>query len=248
VPFEAGVRMFGHEGAAFCYDNETPRHRQYVHAFAIADRLVTNAKWQEFMADGGYARPELWLSDGWFCMMASGWKAPLYWEQLDGTWHSFTLAGIRTIDPTEPVCHVSFYEADAFARWSGKRLPTEFEWELASENVPVEGNFLDSSRCHPVGLASGGRQPAEHAISSPRLHQLFGDVWEWTASPYVGYPGYKPPAGALGEYNGKFMSNQMVLRGGSCATPQSHIRRTYRNFFPPNARWQFMGVRLAEDA
>jgi len=247
VAFDAGVRMFGHDGEGFCYDNETPRHRQYVHAFAIADRLVTNAEWQEFMDDGGYERPELWLSDGWYCMTSSGWKAPMYWEELDGTWHSFTLGGMRCIDPAEPVCHVSYYEADAFARWAGKRLPMEFEWELASENAPIAGNFLDSARFHPMPLASGGRQPPEHSHSSSRLHQLFGDVWEWTASPYVGYPGYKPPEGALGEYNGKFMSNQMVLRGGSCATPQSHIRRTYRNFFPPNARWQFMGVRLAAD-
>ncbi len=236
--------MFGHDDESFCYDNETPRHRQYVHAFAMADRLVTNGEWQAFMADGGYERPELWLSDGWYCMTASGWKAPLYWEQIDGTWHSFTLAGMRPIDPAEPVCHVSYYEADAFARWSGKRLPTEFEWELASENIAIEGNFLDSSRFHPEAL-SGGVKPAG---SLSDIQQMFGDVWEWTASPYVGYPGYKPPAGALGEYNGKFMSNQMVLRGGSCATPQSHIRPTYRNFFPPNARWQFTGVRLAEDA
>jgi ergothioneine biosynthesis protein EgtB len=243
------VTLFGYEGDVFCYDNEQPRHRAFLQPFAIADRLATNAQWQAFMADGGYKRPELWLSDGWYCVTSNGWKAPMYWEQIDGTWHSFTLAGLRPIDPAEPVCHVSYYEAEAFARWSGTRLPTEFEWELASEHVPIEGNLLDSSRFHPAPLnkASGGRQPTENTDSASRLHQLYGDVWEWTASPYIGYPGYRPPAGALGEYNGKFMSNQMVLRGGSCATPQSHIRPTYRNFFPPSARWQFMGVRLAED-
>ncbi|MBA3314441.1 MAG: ergothioneine biosynthesis protein EgtB [Planctomycetota bacterium] len=244
VAFDAGVRAFGHGGEGFCYDNEQPRHRQYLHPFAVADRLVTNAEWQAFIDDGGYTRPEFWLSDGSHCITSNGWTAPMYWERIDGAWHSFTLAGMREIDPVEPVSHVSFYEADAFARWSGKRLPTEFEWELASENCLIEGNFLDDSRFHPIALDGG----TESADSRPAIAELYGDVWEWTASPYVAYPGYKPPEGALGEYNGKFMSNQMVLRGGSCATPQNHIRPTYRNFFQPSARWQFMGVRLAENA
>ncbi|HEX6984012.1 MAG TPA: ergothioneine biosynthesis protein EgtB, partial [Planctomycetaceae bacterium] len=277
VAFDEGVQVFGHAGGAFCYDNEQPRHRRYVHAFRIADRLVTNGEWKAFMADGGYGRPEHWLSDGWDCVRANGWDAPLYWERIDGEWQSYTLAGMRPVDDAEPVCHVSFYEADAFARWSGKRLPTEFEWELAAGDRPVEGNLLDGGRLHPAPFGEergttreergrGSEEQTRPSIPSPRsssppgpraaspgpdrpsLRQLYGDVWEWTASPYVAYPGYKPPAGALGEYNGKFMSNQMVLRGGSCATPQSHLRATYRNFFPPSARWQFMGVRLAEDA
>lgn len=246
VEYEAEVRAFGHHGPGFCYDNEEPRHRQYVHGFWIADRLVTNGEWKAFMADGGYERPEHWLSDGWDCVRANGWAAPLYWEQVGGEWQVFTLAGMRPAEDAEPVCHVSFYEADAFARWSGRRLPTEFEWELACAGRAVEGNLLDSGRLHPAALDPGLRTSASNP--GHPIHQLYGDVWEWTASPYVAYPGYRPPEGALGEYNGKFMSNQMVLRGGSCATPASHIRATYRNFFPPGARWQFMGVRLAEDA
>jgi len=250
VEFEAGVRSFGHEGPDFCYDNEEPRHRQYVHAFRIADRLVTNGEWKAFIADGGYERPEHWLSDGWDAVRTNRWSAPMYWERIDGEWRHFTLAGMRLVDDAEPVCHVSFYEADAFARWSGKRLPTEFEWELACGDRSIEGNLLDSGRLHPAPSndASRGRGPAGTNGSALPIRQLYGEVWEWTASPYIAYPGYKPPEGALGEYNGKFMSNQMVLRGGSCATPASHIRPTYRNFFPPGARWQFMGVRLAEDA
>lgn len=249
VAFDAGVKAFGYSGDHFCYDNEQPRHRHYINAFQIADRLVTNGEWKEFIAHGGYERPEHWLSDGWDCVRANRWSAPLYWEEADGEWATFTLGGMRKVDDSEPVCHVSFYEADAFARWSGKRLPTEFEWELASGECSVVGNLLESGRLHPstAGPADDACTPESAASGSRSIKQLFGDVWEWTASPYVAYPGYKAPEGALGEYNGKFMSNQMVLRGGSCVTSQSHIRSTYRNFFPPSARWQFMGLRLAED-
>jgi ergothioneine biosynthesis protein EgtB len=179
----------------------------------------------------------LWLSDGWNACGSNGWSAPLNWEHDGGRWQLFTLAGIRELDESEPVCHVSGYEADAYARWAGARLPTEFEWEVASEHADEAGNLLESGRLHPSPASGSGE-----------LQQQFGDVWEWTASPYVAYPGYHPPPGALGEYNGKFMCNQLVLRGGSCATPGSHIRRTYRNFFPPEARWQFTGIRLATDA
>jgi ergothioneine biosynthesis protein EgtB len=192
------------------------------------------------MEDGGYKRPELWLSDGWHTVETSGWFAPQYWEKRDGRWWNFTLSGMREVDPNEPVCHVSYYEADAYSRWAGARLPSESEWEIASSSVPVEGNFVDNGIYHPVALSDRELNGA--------LNQMFGDVWEWTRSPYVPYPGYKTPPGALGEYNGKFMSNQMVLRGGSCATPRSHIRKTYRNFFSPGARWQFMGIRIAKDA
>jgi ergothioneine biosynthesis protein EgtB len=237
--FEGGVREIGHRaGTGFAFDNEGPRHPEYVEAFAIANRPSTNREYLAFMADGGYDRPEFWLSDGWAARNRLGWSAPLYWEQANGQWLTMTLAGMIPLNLDEPVTHISFYEADAFARWSDARLSTEAEWEVAALD-PVEGNnFIESSRYHPAPI-----RPDE-----PGLIRMFGDVWEWTRSPYSPYPGYKPAAGALGEYNGKFMCNQMVLRGGSCATPKTHIRATYRNFFGPEARWQFSGIRLARDS
>ena len=207
-------------------------------------RLATCGEYLSFIEDGGYSRPELWLSDGWKAVQTHRWKAPLYWEKSGdrnsgNQWIQFTCSGMRNVEEAEPVCHVSYYEADAFARWAGARLPTEFEWEVAASRAKVEGNLLENGRFHP--------QAAPPAREDGTPLQLFGDVWEWTASAYLAYPGYKPAAGALGEYNGKFMSGQMVLRGGSCATPRSHIRATYRNFFPPETRWQFSGIRLADD-
>jgi ergothioneine biosynthesis protein EgtB len=245
VAFPAGLRSIGHEGetAGFAFDNEQPRHPVYVQAFRLADRLVTCREYFAFIDDGGYTRPELWLSDGWYACTANRWTAPLYWEPSPTGWRMLTLAGMRDVVPAEPVCHVSYYEADAYARWAGARLPTEAEWELAAAAVPCAGNFLETGLYHPAPPSTALPEPASHY---PR--QLFGDVWEWTQSPYTPYPGYRPLPGALGEYNGKFMCNQLVLRGGSCATPASHIRATYRNFFPPEARWQFSGVRLAQDA
>jgi len=234
-----GIASIGHAGAGFAFDNEGPRHRRWLEPFAVATRLVTNEEWLAFIDDGGYRRPELWLSDGFDVAEREGWDAPLYWERDASGWSLFTLEGMRPLDPAEPVCHVSFYEADAFARWVGARLPGEDEWEVVARSAPVEGNLLESGLLHPAPALTT-------SPSGPR--QLFGDVWEWTRSPYTAYPGYAPPAGALGEYNGKFMSGQLVLRGGSCATPQSHLRASYRNFFPPAARWQFSGVRLARDA
>ena len=197
-------------------------------------------EFSEFIADGGYQRPELWLSLGFDTVRAQRWEAPLYWTRRDGAWHTFTLHGRVEIDPHAPVCHLSYFEADAYARWAGARLPTEFEWEVAAREALIEGNFVESGALHPVAAAG------ETDVDAPA--QLYGDVWEWTSSSYGPYPRYVPPAGAVGEYNGKFMCNQYVLRGGSCATPASHIRSTYRNFFPPDARWQFSGVRLARDA
>jgi len=204
----------------------------------IGRRLVTNGEWLEFMAGGGYAEPTLWLSDGWAAAQTEGWTAPGYWRLVDGAWFVMTLGGLRPVDPAAPVCHVSYYEADAFARWAGKRLPTEFEWEVAADNVPATGNSLGTRSFRPL--------PAETA-SDGNPRQMFGDVWEWTQSAYLPFPGYRPLAGALGEYNGKFMVSQQVLRGGSCATPPGHTRATYRNFFYPHQRWQFLGLRLAED-
>jgi ergothioneine biosynthesis protein EgtB len=235
VEFAGGLAWIGHEGSGFAFDNEAPRHRAYLQPFALADRLVTNGEYLAFMADGGYRRPELWLSLGWATAEQHGWSEPFYWEQRDGTWWSYTLAGMKPIDEHEPVCHLSFFEADAYARWAGARLPTEAEWETAARSVALAGNFADSFLLHPAPATGSG------------LRQLYGDVWEWTRSSYDPYPGYRPPAGALGEYNGKFMCNQYVLRGGSCATSRSHIRPTYRNYFPPDATWQFTGVRLAQD-
>ncbi|HLH25807.1 MAG TPA: ergothioneine biosynthesis protein EgtB [Chloroflexota bacterium] len=236
--YPGGVGWLGFAGGGFAFDNELPRHRVFLEPFRLATRLVTNAEYLAFMADGGYRRPELWLSDGWNTVKAQGWDAPLYWEPRDGAWWVQTLAGPRPVAPAEPVCHVSYYEADAYARWAGARLPTEAEWEAAAADLPVAGNFVESERFHPAPAPAGGTG----------LQQMYGDVWEWTASAYSPYPGFRPTAGALGEYNGKFMCSQLVLRGGSCATPASHIRASYRNFFPPDARWQFSGIRLADDA
>ncbi len=233
IDVEGGIHSIGHAGDGFAFDNESPRHEVLVRPFRIASRGVTNREYMSFMEGRGYQRPELWLSDGWDTVNAQHWNAPLYWEQRDGQWFHYTLGGARQVDPDEPVCHISFYEADAFARWSGARLPTEEEWEISASRVSAKGTFLDDGVFHP-----------QAARSSP---QFFGDVWEWTASPYLAYPGFRPAEGAVGEYNGKFMCNQFVLRGGSCATPAGHIRATYRNFFPPHARWQFSGLRLAHD-
>ena len=227
----------GTESNGFAFDNESPRHRIWLPGGQLADRLVTNGEFLEFLRDGGYARPELWLADGWQAVQGRGWRAPLYWEERDGAWHEFTLGGTRLLQACDPVVHVSYYEADAFARWAGARLPAESEWEVVARAQPVAGNFVESQRLHPSAAPS----PA----GGPAMRQAYGDVWEWTASSYAPYPGYCPAAGALGEYNGKFMCSQLVLRGGSCATSASHVRSTYRNFFPPDARWQFMGVRLA---
>lgn len=237
IAFDEGIRWIGHEGPDFAYDNEGPRHRQFVEAFELASRPVTNGEFLQFMKDGGYETATLWLSDGWATVRERGWHAPLYWEEQNGEWCAFTLAGTQPIRLADPVTHVSFYEADAFARWSGARLPTEAEWETAAAGLDVSGNFVESGLLHPTVSREkhGG------------LSQMLGDVWEWTQSPYSQYSGYRPPAGPLGEYNSKFMSSQVILRGGSCATPQSHIRATYRNFFPPDARWQFSGMRLARD-
>ena len=236
--FAGGVQRIGHDGAGFAFDNETPRHRTVVEPYRLANRLITNGEYLAFMEDGAYSNPALWLSDGWAVVCERSWTSPLYWTHGDTGWQVFSLAGCRDLRPDEPVAHISLYEADAFARWAGARLPTEAEWELAAGGELKEGNLADTGLYHPRPLA---------AASGDRMHQLFGDVWEWTQSPYTPYPGYRPPAGALGEYNGKFMANQFVLRGGSCATARSHIRATYRNFFPPDARWQFSGLRLAKD-
>ncbi|HEX6059869.1 MAG TPA: ergothioneine biosynthesis protein EgtB [Gemmatimonadaceae bacterium] len=235
----AGVHAIGHEGGGFAYDNEGPRHRVYLEPYRLASRLVTNGEFLEFVADGGYRRPELWLSAGLAAARERGWEAPLYWERGgDGGWTEFTLAGTRAIEGAaleDPVCHVSYYEADAFARWAGRRLPTEFEWEVAARGAALDGRFVEGGRFHP-GPATG----------DDVLEQLYGDVWQWTGSAYVGYPNYRPSSGAIGEYNGKWMADQWVLRGASCATPRSHARVTYRNFFPSDARWQFSGIRLAD--
>ena len=237
VHFAEGVYEIGHgDPTTFAYDNEQPRHREFVESFDLADRLVTCGEYLEFMEDGGYSRPELWLSLGWATVQERGWSEPFYWERRDGGWQIFTLSGMREVDPAEPVCHLSYFEADAFARWAGARLPTEAEWEIAARGLPVHGNFVDAGRLHP------GPAPAGSG-----LRQMYGEVWEWTSSPYTPYPGFRTAPGAVGEYNGKFMCNQYVLRGGSCATSASHIRPTYRNFFPPEATWQFTGLRLARD-
>ncbi len=233
--YQSGLHYIGADDAGFSYDNEHPRHTIHVGAYRLASRLVTNGEYQAFIADRGYQRPELWLSDGWATVQREQWQAPLYWRYQDGQWWQFTLAGLRPLQAHEPVVHISYYEADAYARWAGHRLPTEQEWELAAAGEEIEGNLSDSGWLHPRAALGG------------EMQQQFGDVWEWTASPYAPYPGYRAATGALGEYNGKFMCNQMVLRGGSCVTPADHLRASYRNFFYPHERWQFSGVRLAED-
>jgi ergothioneine biosynthesis protein EgtB len=231
-----GSHDIGHDGGGFAFDNESPRHQVLLPAHALASRLVTNGEYLEFMRAGGYARPEYWLADGWRHAQAQQWQAPLYWEQTEGRWSLFTLDGRRPLNEYEPVCHVSYYEADAYARWAGARLPSEAEWEAAASEHPVHGNLRESAYLHPV--------PAGTVAGS---EQFYGDTWEWTMSAYSPYPGFRSAAGAIGEYNGKFMVNQMVLRGGSCVTPAAHIRASYRNFFYPADRWQFSGIRLAKD-
>lgn len=235
----ADIGEIGHQGDGFCFDNELPRHRQLLPSYAIASRLVTNSEYSEFITDGGYQQPQWWLSDGWECIQKNNWHAPLYWQKIENEWHQFSLSGLKKLSPHEPVSHVSFYEADAYARWRGYRLPTEIEWEHfvnQSGLVAAGNNFADNKYYQPLP-AKTQKQP----------QQFFGDLWEWTASAYRPYPGFKTLPGALGEYNGKFMNNQMVLRGGCCATPESHIRASYRNFFQPDKRWQFSGIRLATD-
>ncbi len=234
--FPGGVVEIGHSGDGFAFDNESPRHQVLLQPFKLLSRLVTNGEYMEFMNDGGYHRPELWLSDGWDTVCRLGWEAPFYWEREGKDWQVFTTSGTYPVGADDPVCHVSYYEADAFARWAGARLPLEAEWESVAESQSIEGHFAELLDFEPRASGSGDG-----------MSDMFGSVWEWTASPYVAYPGFHPAAGVVGEYNGKFMCNQFVLRGGSCATPRSHIRASYRNFFPPHARWQFMGIRLAAD-
>ncbi|HEV2805633.1 MAG TPA: ergothioneine biosynthesis protein EgtB [Chthoniobacterales bacterium] len=239
IHFDEAIVTIGHDGAGFSYDNESPQHRALVLPFSLSNRLVTNGEYLEFIEAGGYSRPELWLSLGWTTVNEQRWRAPLYWVERDGAWWNFTLSGFRRVNEFEPVTHVSYFEADAYANWAGARLPTEFEWEHAAAGLPIEGNFVDDERFHPA--------PVSESSGNGELQQMYGDVWEWTRSAYLPYPGYRAGPGALGEYNGKFMSNQMVLRGGSCATSRNHVRRTYRNFFQPEKRWQFTGIRLARD-
>ena len=234
VEHEGGIVEIGHGGEGFAFDNEGPRHCVLLEPFALADRPVTREEWLAFVEDGAYHRPELWLSEGWALVQQEGWNAPLYWRHDGTAWREVTLAGPCPIDGAQPVCHVSYFEADAYARWRGARLPTEAEWEAVAASQPVTGRFLDLAVLHPQPTAADE-------------HGLFGDVWEWTASAYLPYPGFQPAAGAVGEYNGKFMVNQHVLRGGCCVTPPGHVRATYRNFFAPSARWAFAGVRLARD-
>jgi ergothioneine biosynthesis protein EgtB len=235
LEFPGGIHEIGFGGRSFCFDNELPRHRVLLREYRLASRPVTNGEYLEFISEGGYSRPELWLSDGWAAVMERAWKAPLYWTKMDGEWNEMTLGGMRRLDVAQPVCHLSYYEADAYARWRGARLPTEAEWEAAAASQPIAGNFVESGLYQP--------RPAIDASDG----QWYGDVWEWTSSSYAPYPGYRPLEGALGEYNGKFMANQYVLRGGCCATPRDHMRPTYRNFFYPPDRWPFTGLRLASD-
>jgi ergothioneine biosynthesis protein EgtB len=239
VEFDGKIQEIGHNGDGFAYDNEGPRHNALISAFGLASRLVTNAEYINFIEDNGYTRPEFWLSLGWMTRNEQGWNAPLYWLKREGAWWNFTLSGLRAVNPAEPVTHVSYFEADAYANWAGARLATEFEWESAALSCPIEGNFVENEVFHPTAVSG--------EADGKRLYQMFGDVWEWTRSAYSPYPGYRAAPGALGEYNGKFMCNQYVLRGGSCATSRAHIRRSYRNFFQPEKRWQFTGIRLARD-
>ncbi len=239
IDFEETIAKIGHDGSGFSYDNEGPLHRALVPAFSLASRPVTNGEYLEFIDAGGYTSSEFWLSLGWMTVNEQRWQAPLYWIKRDGAWWNFTLSGLCPVDESQPVTHIGYFEADAFANWSGARLPTEFEWERAAAKIDIDGNFVESEAFHPQACRSSGQDR--------HLAQMFGDVWEWTRSAYSPYPGYRAAPGALGEYNGKFMCNQYVLRGGSCATSRSHIRRTYRNFFPPEKRWQFTGIRLARD-
>ncbi len=238
IEVEGNIIEIGHQGNEFCFDNELPRHKILLKPYSVAAKLVTNGEYLEFIEAGGYKKPEYWLSDGWDCVQQNQWKAPLYWHDSDNEWHIFTLHGLHPVNLDEPVVHVSYYEADAYARWRNVRLPTEAEWEHIAAGYPLQAlgsNFLEDNIFHPC------------SVNSNNSYQLLGDVWEWTSSAYSPYPGYKPLMGALGEYNGKFMSNQMVLRGGCCATSRSHIRASYRNFFQPDKRWQFSGIRLADD-
>ena len=241
MEFDEQIVEIGHSGRGFAFDNESPRHRALLHQYSVASRCVTNREFLDFIRDGGYQRPELWLSLGWDSVCREGWKSPLYWSQQDDQWHEFTLAGLQPLAPAQPVCHISYFEADAYGRWAGKRLPTEFEWEHAASATGqncdgLEGVFADH-------LMDNGETVQPQPQTLP---EWLGNVWQWTSSAYAAYPGFQAEAGALGEYNGKFMCNQFVLRGGSCATSSSHIRASYRNFFPPQARWQFSGFRLAE--
>ncbi|HZV98912.1 MAG TPA: ergothioneine biosynthesis protein EgtB [Methylophilaceae bacterium] len=237
ISFSGGLELLGHDGQGFGFDNEFPQHKVYLEPFQLANSLVTNGDWVNFIEDGGYENPLLWLADGWKTVQAEQWRMPLYWLQRDG-YDCMTLVGLQPVNPNAPVTHVSYFEADAYARWAGKRLPTEAEWEVAARSQQPEGHFMDGGYYRP--------QP-RNSHAGP-LYQLYGDVWEWTSSPYQAYPGFKTRPGAVGEYNGKFMNGQYVLRGGSCATPRGHIRPTYRNFFYPNQRWQFTGLRLAANS
>ncbi|TYP93361.1 ergothioneine biosynthesis protein EgtB [Fodinibius salinus] len=237
ISFDEGIYEIGNDGGEYTYDNEHPRHRKFLEPFVMADRLITNGEFMEFMEDGGYERSPLWLDDGWATVNERNWDSPLYWCKRDDGWYHYTLGGLRKVHPHEPVTHVSYYESDAFARWADARLPREAEWEVAAGDKPYDGNFVEDNKFHPRPLQQ----------NTDGLKQMYGDVWEWTMSAYEPYPGYEPLPGALGEYNGKFMCSQYVLRGGSCATSETHIRKTYRNFFYPDARWQFNGIRLAKN-
>ena len=245
VHFDETTAWVGHDGHGFAYDNEGPRHQVLIPAFSLGSRPVTNGEYMAFIEDNGYKRPEFWLSLGWMTVNEQRWEAPPYWNKRDGAWWNFTLSGFRPVDESEPVTHVSYFEADAYANWTGARLATEFEWEHATMNCSIEGNFVENELFHPALVAVESALSADK--SARHLQQMFGDVWEWTRSAYSPYPGYRAAPGALGEYNGKFMCNQYVLRGGSCATSRTHIRPTYRNFFQPEKRWQFTGIRLARD-